>query len=77
MEGEGSGAAGRAMAQNVEDGLEGMPKLPSDAPKVLLSTGAYPRDAPNPHMAAVRRLVSTWHTQQGLAEDEPPLACAA
>ena len=64
------------MAQNVEDGLEGMPQLSSDAPQVLLSAGAYPRDAPNPHRAAVRQLVSTWHTQQELLEDATPLACA-
>ena len=76
MEGEGGSAAGRAMAQNVEDGLEGMPQLPSDAPQVSLSAGAYPHDAPNTHMAAVRRLVSTWHTQQGLPEDATLLACA-
>ena len=76
MEGEGSGAAGRAMAQNVEDGLEGMPPTPSNAPPVPLPAGVYPQASENQHAAAMGQLVSMWHTQQGLAEDATPLACA-
>jgi hypothetical protein len=76
MEGEGSGAEGRAMAQNVEDGLEGMPPTPSNAPPVPLPAGVYPQASENQHAAAMGQLVSMWHTQQGLAEDATPLACA-
>jgi hypothetical protein len=76
MEGEGSGAAGRAMAQNVEDGLEGMRSMSSFARSASLPAGVYPHAAENPHVEAVQQLLSMWRAQQDLPEEALDLACA-